>query len=207
MVGHSMGGAVVLAAAAHRPDLVRALVMLDPAILIAAELLPLAAQLAEAFDGPGGMEAVRQYESQRFFLESSDRDLKERVVDAACRTPQHVVASAFKNLLGFDAEAALVALSVPLLYVGAEPDLSGLKRLRELQPDAVIGKTAGSGHFHQLEVPEQINAMIERFLAISVPARRSLAASRSRRPSFGRQLQALCRRRLVVRAGQRLRTR
>jgi Fic family protein len=25
-----------------------------------------------------------------------------------------------------------------------------------------------AGHFHQLEVPEQVNAMIERFLAISL---------------------------------------
>ena len=27
--------------------------------------------------------------------------------------------------------------------------------------------TVGAGHFHQLEVPEQVNAMIERFLALS----------------------------------------
>ncbi len=29
------------------------------------------------------------------------------------------------------------------------------------------GRTVGSGHFHQLEIPDQINAMIERFLAVS----------------------------------------
>jgi pimeloyl-ACP methyl ester carboxylesterase len=28
----------------------------------------------------------------------------------------------------------------------------------------------GSGHFCQLEVPEQVNAMIDRFLAITFPA-------------------------------------
>ena len=31
-----------------------------------------------------------------------------------------------------------------------------------------VGITVGAGHFHQLEVPEQVNAMIERFLAISL---------------------------------------
>jgi hypothetical protein len=30
------------------------------------------------------------------------------------------------------------------------------------------GKTVGSGHFCQLEVPEQLNAMIERFLAVAL---------------------------------------
>ena len=28
--------------------------------------------------------------------------------------------------------------------------------------------TVGAGHFHQLEVPEQVNAMIERFLAVAL---------------------------------------
>jgi hypothetical protein len=37
-------------------------------------------------------------------------------------------------------------------------------------PQLVIGKTVGSGHFLELEVPEQVNAMIERFLAISLSA-------------------------------------
>jgi pimeloyl-ACP methyl ester carboxylesterase len=38
-----------------------------------------------------------------------------------------------------------------------------------------FGQTVGAGHFLQLEVPEQVNPMIERFLAI-IPEG-SLAAS------------------------------
>jgi hypothetical protein len=30
-----------------------------------------------------------------------------------------------------------------------------------------IGQTVGAGHFIQLEVPDQVNAMIERFLTIT----------------------------------------
>jgi pimeloyl-ACP methyl ester carboxylesterase len=30
----------------------------------------------------------------------------------------------------------------------------------------VVGRTVGAGHFLQLEVPDQVNAMIERFLAV-----------------------------------------
>jgi hypothetical protein len=33
-------------------------------------------------------------------------------------------------------------------------------------PELLYGQTVGSGHFCQLEVPEQVNAMIDRFLAI-----------------------------------------
>jgi pimeloyl-ACP methyl ester carboxylesterase len=37
-------------------------------------------------------------------------------------------------------------------------------RLRQIKPDLEIGVTVGAGHFNQLEVPQQVNAMIERFL-------------------------------------------
>jgi pimeloyl-ACP methyl ester carboxylesterase len=40
--------------------------------------------------------------------------------------------------------------------------------LLTIKPDLEVGITLGAGHFHQLEVPEQVNAMIERFLAISL---------------------------------------
>ena len=36
--------------------------------------------------------------------------------------------------------------------------------LRALNPVLRTGQTVGAGHFNQLEVPEQVNAMIERFL-------------------------------------------
>jgi hypothetical protein len=34
----------------------------------------------------------------------------------------------------------------------------------------MIGQTVGAGHYHQLEVPDQVNAMVERFIAICVVA-------------------------------------
>jgi len=45
--------------------------------------------------------------------------------------------------------------------LGDHPDAI---RLRALKPDLHVGVTFGAGHFNQLEVPEQVNAMIDRFL-------------------------------------------
>jgi pimeloyl-ACP methyl ester carboxylesterase len=167
LVGHSMGGAVVLQLAAARPDLARAVALLDPAIFFPPEMRPLIEQLAEAFAGPDGMEAVRAFEMQQFFIESSAEELKRSIVGAACRTPQHVVVSAFRHLAAFDAEAALTAVKAPLLCVGAEPNMRDEARLRALRPDAIIARTAGAGHFHQVEVPDQVNAMLTRFMEIA----------------------------------------
>ena len=44
---------------------------------------------------------------------------------------------------------------------------SDMGRFREMFPSILYGKTVGSGHFCQLEVPDQINAVIERFLTVA----------------------------------------
>jgi pimeloyl-ACP methyl ester carboxylesterase len=61
---------------------------------------------------------------------------------------------------------------VPSLFIAAnEPrPRSEITPLRELIPQMAYGQTVGSGHFCQLEVPDQFNAMIDRFLAVAVPA-------------------------------------
>ena len=41
---------------------------------------------------------------------------------------------------------------------------SDLPLFSSLCPQLVIGKTVGSGHFPTLEVPEQVNSMIEHFI-------------------------------------------
>jgi hypothetical protein len=57
-----------------------------------------------------------------------------------------------------------------MLYVaGNEPQpRADLARLRALCPQLQTSQTACAGHFVQLEVPEQVNPMIERFLALYV---------------------------------------
>ncbi len=164
LAGHSMGGAVVLALAAAHPDLCKALVMLDPAILFPAELQPLLAQLVAGFRSPDGRAVLREFGSSQFFTPTSDPSLKERLLDQMGRTPMHVVASAFESVGSFGGDAALRAVHAPVLYVEADPVIERVARLRELCPQVVTGKTVASGHFHQLEVPEQINAMMDRFL-------------------------------------------
>jgi pimeloyl-ACP methyl ester carboxylesterase len=39
--------------------------------------------------------------------------------------------------------------------------------MHDLLPQLAYGQTVGSGHFCQLEVPEQVNAMLDRFMAVN----------------------------------------
>jgi hypothetical protein len=43
--------------------------------------------------------------------------------------------------------------------------------LRELCPQLVTAKTLLAGHFNTLEVADQVNAMIERFLSVGLTTR------------------------------------
>jgi pimeloyl-ACP methyl ester carboxylesterase len=67
----------------------------------------------------------------------------------------------------FDGAGALAQATVPVLSIGSAVPSNASADLRRLCPAITVGQTVGSGHFNQLEVPDQVNAMIERFLAVN----------------------------------------
>jgi pimeloyl-ACP methyl ester carboxylesterase len=104
------------------------------------------------------------------FIPSDDRQHKERILESMAAAPQHVMMSAFEGLRDYDPNEAAGGLTVPGLYMAADEQQprSDMTRFHEMFPEVLYGKTVGSGHFCQLEVPNQVSAMIERFLAIAL---------------------------------------
>ena len=83
----------------------------------------------------------------------------------ALQTPQQVMVSSLGNQLAFDTDTAAAACKMPVLSISSQTIIPDLAKFRELCPSLRTAQTIGSGHFHQLEVPVQVNAMIEAFLA------------------------------------------
>ena len=82
-------------------------------------------------------------------------------------TPRHVMISAFESLRCFDEAAAARACGLsglPVLHIDADPSLGGADRLREHCSQVVAERTPGVGHFHQLEAPDRVNQILERFV-------------------------------------------
>lgn len=165
LVGHSMGGLVALNVAAHHPDVPAAVVLLDSPLLPPDALVSNLPGTLKDLRGPGYRAFQRGFVDGQLFLETDDAARRRRIVDGMSASPQHVMASCFEEMFAFDHALTLAACRVPLLYVAAENLLSDLGRLRAACPHGAIGQTVGVGHFHQLEAPEQVNPMIERFLA------------------------------------------
>ncbi len=172
VVGHSMGGIVAFDLAARYPDVPSAVVMLDAAVVLPSAVRAAIPGLLDELRGPGYREALRGYVANSLFISTDDQERKERVLESMSSTPQHVVVSAFEGLRDYDPTEATGGLAIPAVYIAADElkPRSDMTRFHELAPEILYGKTVGSGHFCQLEVPEQVNAMIGRFLAITLPA-------------------------------------
>ena len=171
-----MGGKMALDIAARYPDVPAGLVLLDSGVLF-----PEAAGTVFA----GYLEGLRRADF--------DAQVRPIVADSClptdtCRaqveqtflaTPPHVLVSTFESLLPWDvhrARACAKACQVPVLYIEAAHRLADLDLFAELCPQLVTAKAVGSGHFLSLEVPEQINPMIDRFLSlyVRIPGEKSL---------------------------------
>jgi pimeloyl-ACP methyl ester carboxylesterase len=171
VVGHSRGGSLALALAAAHPDLVRALVLLDSGIRAPdgrrRDLAPFYASLG----GPDHAERVREFVAGRLLEPTDGAEVTARVVETMAAAPAHVFQAMGSGVLAFDSLAAAQRCAVPgLLVLAARPSFLDTAALDTLPAHWQVARVVGSGHFVQLVVPDQVNAMIDRFLAL-LPAR------------------------------------
>jgi pimeloyl-ACP methyl ester carboxylesterase len=169
VVGHSMGGTVVLELAARHPELARAVVMIDAAPIVgSSEMDKTATAVVAALVGPDS-EAARTAIAEHAVSEIHDNPaLQARILRAMTSAPQHVAVSCVEQMGHWDGEAAARACGVPVLHIAANNPINDASRLRALNPLLKTAQTVGAGHFNQLEVPDQVNAMIDRFLEVAV---------------------------------------
>ena len=163
VVGHSMGGNVALELAARHPSLPAAIVMLDSVVMPPAALIDGLKPLVQAMQGSEYVAVVNSV-LQSLSL-PTDRTQASWTLDRSLNAPQHVVISSFiHHLTEYDAAPAASACRVPVAYISAEKPLADLTRFKDLTPQLVTAKVLGAGHYLLWEVPEQVNAMIARFL-------------------------------------------
>jgi pimeloyl-ACP methyl ester carboxylesterase len=160
IVGHSLGALVALACAA-RPGTVRAAVMIEPAPMFPGPrkeyLQHSVPDVAEDHDGSWRRDFAAG------LLKPTDTVRRAETMAAMGAVPPPIASAVLHSFARFDGADPLARAEVPLLAITAG---SGERGLRE-HPAVTVGRTVGAGHFAQLEVPEQVNAMIDRFLMIN----------------------------------------
>ena len=164
VVGHSMGSMVAAELARSFPHLPKAIVMVDAApMLVTSELQGLLDGVVQQLAGPDHDATRRAFLENMLFLPTDDADIKARIVAEMTAAPRHVAQSCMEAMNRFDGAAALEALKVPALHIAAAQPINDAAALRAANPLIETAQTVGAGHFNQLVVPDQVNAMIERF--------------------------------------------
>jgi pimeloyl-ACP methyl ester carboxylesterase len=140
---------------------------LDPGPITATDEARLAfTALAEQLLGPDG-ERVRRDYVEKTAAGTIDPERRRFVVETMCRVPLEQAAAELRGIAAWNGVGALALCHAPLLVVRAGTGGSNdPARLLAIKPETVVGVTVGAGHFNHLDVPEQVNPMLERFLAL-----------------------------------------
>ena len=151
VVGHSMGGTVALQLAVDRPSVVKGVVLVDS--IISEETR------RELRGRPHG-------EWTDLFDPQFDRSIAQRVAREVRDVPAHVSEQAIRSVFSHPSAEALQKLRVPLLFVAGDRGGRDPEQARRTLSgtSAWFGQAVGSGHYVMMEVPDQFNAMLRRFI-------------------------------------------
>lgn len=166
VVGHSTGGNAALSLASRHPDVPGAIVLLEAGPLRWPEEdhEPLRA-LVKELRGADGAAALSEAVSS-MFGPHDDFAGRAELLDRFSHASPSVFAEIIESDLVWDGRVAASSCVAPTLLVVADRPSMDAAEFLDLLPTAVVGRTVGSGHFHQLVVPDQVNAMIDRFIEL-----------------------------------------
>jgi len=167
LVGHSMGGKVAQAVAAHKPRRLRGLVLVAPAPATPAVTFDDAARqvLLSNYQSP---ESVRRGVEAVTYQDIAPEAMEQIVADSLAGTPAATAAWPM-GAISEDVSEGVGEIEIPVLVVGADHDLvEPVALLRDHVvaglPNARMVVVTESGHFIPLEQPDALADEIRSFV-------------------------------------------
>ncbi len=176
LVGHSMGGPVMLEAAPLLKERLVGLVgvdtLTDPEEKYSAEQM---AEYRKPFekDFAAGMREALRHEHD-FFTAKTNPVLIEKIVTKMSSAPGDVGVSAFQAMLDFANEferPRMKEVKVPLVCINAVRDPKKVEAGKKYAPQFEVLTLPDAGHFLMMEYPDAFNALLEKTLVgMTTPA-------------------------------------
>jgi pimeloyl-ACP methyl ester carboxylesterase len=161
LVGHSMGGAIVLDLALNPPDGLKGIVLAGSGAKLAVThtIFQMLSETPEAF-----FETIDQFA----FSSAAPMALRERFVRVTRQCPPPVIFNDFKACDHFDIRKRLPEIKLPTLVLcGEEDQLTPVKYSRYLHENITTSRLIlipHAGHMVMAEQPDMLNKAIEAFL-------------------------------------------
>jgi pimeloyl-ACP methyl ester carboxylesterase len=202
IIGHSLGGVVTLELCGRYPDLASGMMMIDSIVMAPPNMrdAPTVHRLLDGIGGPNYL-AVSRANAWEIGCDYDDpvrrKAIYNKYILPPCeKTPRHVAYSTIRNsMLNYDPVPAAEACKIPMAYISADVPLVNMVRdldhLQRLCPQLTISKTLLAGHFNTIEVADQVNAMIERFLAVGLRRSHARPADQTTLPGEPARRQAV----------------
>jgi pimeloyl-ACP methyl ester carboxylesterase len=160
LVGHSAGGSVAIACAGAHPDRVAGLFLLDAA----GDSRKLPREMMDPFLAALDSEAYAStIEGYWGTIAGTNPAVRERLMAELRATSPAAVAGVFRATTEFDPGASLRRYHGPRLSV-VTPRNTGPFSLLSLDPSMPHVTVTGTGHWIQLERPDEINRLLDDFL-------------------------------------------
>lgn len=161
LVGHSMGGPVVVEAARLMPEQTAAVIPVD---YFQAVNDPMTSERIDAFVAPLVEDfAADTYSlAKSFFGPHADTDRAERVARDMASAPPEVAIPAVRATFAYDAAAGLGAVDAPIWIINADLWATDLAALREHNEKIRLAVVPGAGHFVMMDYPEEFNGLLSR---------------------------------------------
>ena len=165
LIGHGMGGPVVLEAAKAMPGRVVGLVGVET--FSDSYMERLSQEQIDTFISsfkPDFFEGARQYALQNFFRSKTDEKLKRKVVMDMANIIPDVGLTTLEELLKYDGTAGLPGLKIPIRSINADMPIVTFKAIRSNAANFSLRFMANSGHFLMMENPDGFNRLLADFL-------------------------------------------
>jgi len=164
-IGLNYGGNVGLELHRRNPRIIEKLVMIEPPILMEPWIVKhVEDHLEDLKTQDMGEYAKAVVDAICVQPQPADREVAIRAFE---KTPQRVQYSTFESLLKWDKEFFSEKIDLPTLYIQTTVPYSLEEKVAPHFSNLTTGRVVGSGSWATLEVPDQIHAMVDRFLSLS----------------------------------------
>jgi pimeloyl-ACP methyl ester carboxylesterase len=164
LIGHSMGGAVIVETAKLIPDRVIALVGVDTYQDLEREIPDAAVeQFLGAFRSD--FEGTSKGFVRQMFPAGADSALVESVTAKVLASPKDVAVNVLGNVLRYKPRGELAELKIPVYAVNGDLYPTNIEAARRQTHSFEVKIVPGCGHFPMLEKPAEFNKLLAETIA------------------------------------------